>query len=190
MYYLYLHTMPDGKIYIGHTRQELDKRWSCGDGYILNAKFYNAIKNVGWENIKHEVLGVFETQEEVDLYEKLFIVYFNSEDSNIGYNRTSFVSRLKQKYNSRYEIYDRPKTDTKQLGTGLSKNPFEENDIPISQAKIIIDNWIYNKFYREVFKDKMLDGITYEEMAKKYGYSVQALKKIVYECKEIIRAHI
>lgn len=182
--------MPDGKVYVGQTMQELDKRWHGGEGYILNTEFYNTIRDVGWENIKHEVLGVFETKEETDLYEKLFIVYFNSEDKEFGYNNTSYVSFLKRKYDNRYEVVDGRRTEVKRSSTGLSRNPFEENDISISQAKVIIDNWIYNKVYREVFKDKMLDGITYEELSRKYDYSVQAVKQIVYECKEVIRAHI
>lgn len=46
-YYVYKHTSPSGKVYIGITRQKASKRWQAGGGYSYNVHFINAIKNMG-----------------------------------------------------------------------------------------------------------------------------------------------
>lgn len=64
-FYLYRHTSPSGKCYIGITKQEPIKRWGAGGccylkitaaGTPKHPAFYNAIIKYGWDNIKHEIL--------------------------------------------------------------------------------------------------------------------------------------
>lgn len=57
-YYIYKHTSPSGKVYIGKTCYKYPKqRWKKdGSGYIGCPYFYNAIIKYGWDNIKHEIL--------------------------------------------------------------------------------------------------------------------------------------
>jgi len=55
-YYVYVHTSPSGKKYVGVTRQSPERRWSHGFGYETNKYFFRAIKKYGWNNFKHEVL--------------------------------------------------------------------------------------------------------------------------------------
>ena len=55
-YYVYKHTSPNNKIYIGITGQNPEKRWQSGIGYVGNTHFANAIKKYGWKNFKHEIL--------------------------------------------------------------------------------------------------------------------------------------
>ena len=56
LYYVYIHTCPNGMRYIGMTK-DISKRWKNGQGYIDNKEFYNAIQLYGWENIQHEIIA-------------------------------------------------------------------------------------------------------------------------------------
>ena len=56
MYSVYKHTTPNGKVYIGITGKEPEKRWMKGRGYQNNPHFSHAIKFYGWENIEHEIV--------------------------------------------------------------------------------------------------------------------------------------
>lgn len=85
-YSVYRHTCPNGKVYIGITRQNPQERWRKGLGYRNNPHFYNAIKKFGWENIKHEVLMSGLSKKDACDYECLFILLSNSCDREYGYN--------------------------------------------------------------------------------------------------------
>lgn len=90
-YYLYLHSFPDGKYYVGITSQQPEKRWNNGKGYRrkrngrwCQPKMAKAIGKFGWENIKHEVLFEGLTKEEAERLEQELIIYYDS--INNGYN--------------------------------------------------------------------------------------------------------
>ena len=55
-YYIYIHTCPNKMVYVGLSKKPT-QRWNKGEGYKDNKKFYEAIKNFGWENIKHEIVA-------------------------------------------------------------------------------------------------------------------------------------
>lgn len=87
-YWVYIHTTPSKKRYVGISTAEcVEQRWLNGKGYINNAHFYRAIKKYGWGNIKHVAFKVhsFEAmcENEVEL-----IKLFNTTDPNYGYNHT------------------------------------------------------------------------------------------------------
>lgn len=44
LYFVYKHTFPNGKIYIGITDQKPERRWRNGIGYRRQPYVYNAIK--------------------------------------------------------------------------------------------------------------------------------------------------
>lgn len=85
-YSVYQHTMPDGKIYIGMTRNDVSKRWSYGNGYIQNKLFYEAIQKVGWNKIQHKVLFSGLSRSEAEYLEYTFIKAYQSNDKEFGYN--------------------------------------------------------------------------------------------------------
>ena len=58
-----------------------------------------------------------------------------------------------------------------------------------SEISILISEWVFNKRDREIMSDKMLDGLTYDELSDKYCLSPQRLKVIVKVNKERILAH-
>lgn len=66
-YTLYAHVVPDGRIpriYVGVTSQDPARRWNGGEGYRHSAKFYQAIKACGWNNVSHFIIAEGLTQEE------------------------------------------------------------------------------------------------------------------------------
>ena len=55
-FYVYIHTCPNNKRYIGVTKNlKPEYRWSNGEGYKSNKHFYRAIQKYGWKSIKHKV---------------------------------------------------------------------------------------------------------------------------------------
>lgn len=88
-YFIYKHTSPSGKVYIGKTKQKDPKlRWLSGHGYESNKYFSNAIKKYGWRNFKHEVLARDLTEEQAYWNEIFFIDMFDSFNRKHGYNLT------------------------------------------------------------------------------------------------------
>ncbi len=86
-YYIYKHTTPNGKVYIGQTCQKPENRFGKnGYRYKNCTLFYNAIQKYGWENIKHEILFEGLTQEEADNIEIKLIREYRSNERDFGYN--------------------------------------------------------------------------------------------------------
>ena len=89
MYTIYMHTCPNGKIYIGQTKRRCEDRWGNGLHYKNNPHFYNAIKKYGWENIKHEILATTENREEAGELEKKYIALYDATNREKGYNHST-----------------------------------------------------------------------------------------------------
>lgn len=66
---VYMHTVPNGRIYIGVTCRDPYLRWQHnGSGYRKQVEFFADIQKYGWDNIKHEV--VFQTKDTNEAYAK------------------------------------------------------------------------------------------------------------------------
>lgn len=85
---VYKHTAPNGKVYIGITRQNASRRWQNGYGYKTQKYFYKAITKYGWDSFKHEVLETSLTEKEACEKEQFYIKKFKSNDPHYGYNIT------------------------------------------------------------------------------------------------------
>lgn len=95
-YYLYKHTFPNGKVYIGITNQRPERRWRNGKGYLFKNKntntytqplIANAILKYGWENIQHEILFETLNKQEIEEKERHYITeIYHSNDDKFGYN--------------------------------------------------------------------------------------------------------
>jgi hypothetical protein len=59
-----------------------------------------------------------------------------------------------------------------------------------SELAHLIDEWVFNKRDREIMADKLLDGLTYDELADKFCLSPQRLKVIVKVNKDRILSHM
>ena len=85
---VYIHTSPNGKVYVGATSRAPKERWKYGNGYKNNPCFCADIKRFGWGNIKHEVVGSGLTEKQAYEMEVDLIRKYNSTDPKNGYNRT------------------------------------------------------------------------------------------------------
>lgn len=90
-YSIYLHhNKINGKNYVGQTCLKPEKRWGGqGQGYKKQPRFWNAIQKYGWENFEHKILMEGLNQEEANQAEQYWIKFFNSNNSEHGYNLTS-----------------------------------------------------------------------------------------------------
>ena len=88
MYYVYKHTCPNKKVYIGITGCTPEFRWQGVYGYKENGKFFKDILYYGWSNIKHEILAEGLTKEEALNMESAQISLHNSMLPQYGYNQT------------------------------------------------------------------------------------------------------
>lgn len=86
-YVVYRHTAPNGKVYIGISRNAI-KRWNNGRGYKNNFHFYNAILKYGWDNIQHEILYTGLSKMEACEKEIALIAAHGSANPDFGYNNT------------------------------------------------------------------------------------------------------
>ena len=88
-FYVYIHTCPNGKKYVGCTTQAKPKyRWGKnGEGYQYNDHFYRAILKYGWNNFQHEVFEV-DSAEEMYRKEIELIGFYHSNDPEYGYNNS------------------------------------------------------------------------------------------------------
>lgn len=94
-YCVYVHTnKTNGKMYVGQTSQEPNKRWKSGFGYLNKNKsgkyaqplFAEAIKKYGWDGFYHEIIASNLTQEEANNFEKLLIEKLDTTNKEYGYN--------------------------------------------------------------------------------------------------------
>lgn len=87
MWSIYKHIFPNGKVYIGLTKQLPSNRFKNGYGYEKCPLMWKAIKKYGWENVVTEWLKVdISTLEEAGQLEQQYIKEYNSRNPNYGYN--------------------------------------------------------------------------------------------------------
>lgn len=94
IYYIYRHTSPSGKVYVGQS-VDLRKRWS-GKGYHYKEKrkdgtyvqplFARALNKYGWDNFIHEILLECKTKSEANYAERYLIRWYKSKGQS--YNIT------------------------------------------------------------------------------------------------------
>ena len=92
-YCVYQHTSPDGKVYIGVTRQDPQARWCGGFGYASNLYFLTDIMTYGWLNFQHEVLADGLQEEQAFEMEAELIAQHNSTNPLFGYNLNAGSAR-------------------------------------------------------------------------------------------------
>lgn len=138
-YIVYKHTAPNGKVYVGITGKDVEQRWQNGRGYRRNNHFWNAIKKYGWENIKHEILGLGLTKEKACELEKYYISKFHSDNQNFGYNLTSGGEQgAKHSLESRKKLSESKKGQRYNIGipfTEERKQHLRENHADVSGRK-------------------------------------------------------
>ena len=61
---------------------------------------------------------------------------------------------------------------------------------PRSVWEHLIDEWIFNERDRNIIKRRLLDGITFEDLASEFDLTPQHIKKIVYKAIDKLSKHI
>ena len=84
-YTVYMHRFPNGKVYIGITKQTVEERWRNGDGYKAQL-VHRAIEKYGWGNIEHIVLASCLSKKDAEDMEIRLINDFKSTCPEFGYN--------------------------------------------------------------------------------------------------------
>ena len=177
-YTVYAHIAPNGKMYIGATCQKCEERWRNGSGY-KGRKFYNAVKEFGWDNIKHEIIAENLTEDEAYKKEKELIQLYNTTDERCGYN-----SSTGGKYGgSGVQFTDeRKKTIGKRMHEFMMVNNHFKGKHHTEKARKLMsenhynccgeNNSFYGKHHTEETKKKISEsrkGIYCGEKASRYG---------------------
>lgn len=180
-YKVYKHVFPNGKVYIGITCQELNKRWLYGCGYG-DSIVGRAIKKYGWDNVKHYVLKGDFTESQAKAKERELIAQYKSFDREFGYNCTlggegccGYKHTEESKEKMRAHASQRIWTEEARRKESISvKKTWEYRDRTVSQetrAKISKAN-----------KGKVLSQETRERMSR----SRTGVKRGPYKKKEVI----
>ncbi len=87
-YTVYMHIDPNGKRYVGITKRSLEDRWNDGFGYATNkdTRFFDAIREIGWENFQHEIVKSNLTKIDAEILEAELIEKYKTTDPKYGYN--------------------------------------------------------------------------------------------------------
>lgn len=88
-YTVYKHVAPDGRVYVGITKNNPVKRWQGGTGYKGNTYFTRTIKKYGWENFQHVIVADHLTEDEAKAMEIELIAKHKSNERKHGFNISS-----------------------------------------------------------------------------------------------------
>lgn len=85
-YTVYKLTSPDGRVYIGQTKNSLARRCQRGKNYKRNPELTADIQRYGWDNFTLETLRENATSRYADVIERHAIIYYHAAVPN-GYNK-------------------------------------------------------------------------------------------------------
>ena len=99
-YKVYIHTTPDGMVYVGVTGQDIKERWRP----ILykGMSLYPYIEQYGWEAIKHEVIYTCEDKDEAYQVEEEMRKYYEEKGCCINKNRSGLIKKDEKAYRQQY----------------------------------------------------------------------------------------
>lgn len=92
IYRVYMLVLPNGKRYVGMTRNTLRQRCSYGSGYRDNPVLFADIHKFGWKNVtcvEDDNDGDFYTRAEAEAEESRLIALWRTTEFSKGYNKES-----------------------------------------------------------------------------------------------------
>ena len=126
MYTVYKHTSPSGKVYIGITSLNIEKRWNNGKGYKDCTLFNNAIKKYGWNNFKHEIIAEGLQKEEACKMECELINKYKSKgisyNCSVGGELTAYGCIRSDDFRKKLSIANKGKKLSEETKKKLSEN--------------------------------------------------------------------
>ena len=66
----------------------------------------------------------------------------------------------------------------------------ERYNLSRSDLQYLIDQWIFNEMDRLILADRLLNGLTLENLAGKYGISVTSVKDRLYRAMDRLERHM
>ena len=69
------------------------------------------------------------------------------------------------------------------------KRKWKDNNYSNRRVSEIIDDYVHNARDREIIRDKLVDGITYDALAERYGLTYERVKVIVREGRQTIEQY-
>ena len=66
----------------------------------------------------------------------------------------------------------------------------EAYNLSRSELQYLIDQWIFNEMDRLILADRLLNGLTLENLAGKYGMSVTSVKDRLYRATDRLERHM
>lgn len=119
-FFVYIHTCPNGKKYVGVTKRTPEERWCNGEGYKKHSHFYSAIQKYGWDNIEHEYFKT-ESAGLMLYWERILIYHYNTMNREFGYNKTSGGEQI-----NGFSLSDDTKEKISKGNKGKNKPPISE----------------------------------------------------------------
>ena len=166
-YLIYKHTNKiNGKIYIGQTTQDPERRWQNGiSAYQHNEHFINSIKKYGWESFEHEILLDNLTKEEMEYWEDYYIEYYDTRNPDKGYNinkggqSSPFTELWKNQ-----DFRDKISKQQSELMKERLKDPKERERL----RQISLDNWKNHPERRQEYSEKMTQWLNVKWQDSEY----------------------
>ncbi len=63
-------------------------------------------------------------------------------------------------------------------------------DLSRDEINYLIEQFVFSRRDRQMIHDRLIDGMTYEELAEKYYMSVRQIKNIIHKNKDIVFSHV
>lgn len=155
-YCVYAHTNKiNGKMYIGQTKQNPEKRWGtngCGylqkrkNGEYKHPKFANAINKYTWDGFEHEIIASNLTLEEANHLEELLIKEFDTTNKEKGYNLQNGGKNHSVTEESRKKMSEATKNRKKESyrrNVDGTKNPRAQSVAQYTTDGVLIKIWDY-----------------------------------------------
>ncbi len=186
-FYVYKHTSPYGKVYIGITCKKPERRWLKGYGYRKNKHFHDAIEKYGWDNFKHELIFSGLSQDDAYKKEVELIAKYNSNNKLYGYNISSGGDGANGCYFS-----EERKEEYRKMFSG-ENNPFygkrhDKETIQKIKDSRVNKNWNYFEGHHHSEEFKIYKS---KQMHEKYSNGNNPRAKVVIEynkeCNELNR---
>lgn len=158
-YTVYRHISPNGKSYIGITKQEdIEKRFLKGNGYNSQPVFWRAIQKYGWDSFRHEVLEENLTEKEACEKEIYYINEVYHSLAPNGYNTSEGGDSGSDHSKPVIQYYK-----------GEPVNFFES--ISDASKKLRVAQYTIRSHIGE---DKSIGGYYFEQMNSIYKYDIPA----------------
>lgn len=125
-YSVYILTFPDGKKYVGMTRQkDVSRRWHGGCGYKNQQKVKAEIDKFGWSSVEHEIIATCLNLNDASELERSLIKQFSTKDPRFGLNHMGGGQTSEHTDEFKRRLSERMKGNKYCVGRKLSESHVE-----------------------------------------------------------------